>query len=311
MPTVSKTNVFKTGLPVQKYETKLLNSAFQHYALDYDVHSYPIRPELLTDVTNPEYYITMLASSDSSSFGFSISSGQKKEQPGENYFIASRNNEVPYYNDEYLNYVRYGKGVDREKLLHDSAQSVVSGIGTGVSTAGSIALIAKTGAEAASGPVGWVVGGISAAVGLATMAISMSTKISSDVNSIASKEAQTGNASLKQSCTTDATLYDALGQQALFLRHYKPRDETWTMLYDYFRLYGYSCDCYETPKCTRFWTDFFKCEPVFSGNMWEDIKDDLEARWKMGVTIYHWNGKYDFDRQYENWENDAITWAAN
>jgi hypothetical protein len=311
LPTLLKSDVKTTVGPRYTLETKLLNSAYQRYAIDYDVHSYAIRPELLTDITNPEYSITMLASADSSSFGFSISSNQRKEQPGEGYFIASRNNEVPYYNDEYLNYVRYGKGVDREKLLQDSAQSVVSGIGTGVSTAGSIALIAKTGAEAASGPVGWVVGGISAAVGLATMAISMSSKLSSDANSISAKEAQLGNSSLRQSCSTDASLYDAMGQQSLFLRHYKPKDETYQMLFDYFRLYGYACDVYEIPECTRYWVDFFQCEPAFSGNIWQEVKDDLEARWKMGVTVYHWHDRYDFGRYRENWENAAIEWAGN
>lgn len=311
VPTLAKSQVKTSYGAIRKCETKLLNSAYQRFTLDYDVHSYAIRPELLTDLTSPDYAITMVTSADSSSFGFKIASNQTKEQPGEDYFIASRNNEVPYFNDEYLNYVRYGKGVDREKLLQDSAQSIVSGIGTGVSTAGSIALIAKTGAEAASGPVGWAVGGISAAVGLATMAISMSSKLSSDSNSIASKEAQLGNASLKQSCSTDASLYDALGQQTLFLRHYKPKAETYQMLYDYFRLYGYACDLYETPKSTRYWTDFFQCEPSFRGQLWQEVKDDLEARWKMGVTVYHWHDGYDFHRTKENWENDAIDWAAN
>lgn len=311
VPSLTKSEIKPTVSARYGCETKLLNSAYQRYAIDYDVHSYPIRPELLTDLTDPEYSITMRTSADSSSFGFSISSNQRKEQPGEDYFVASRNNEVPYYNDEYLNYVRYGKGVDREKLLQDSAQSIVSGIGTGVSTAGSIALIAKTGAEAASGPIGWVVGGISAAVGLATMAISMSTKLSSDANSIASKEAQLGNASLKQSCSTDASLYSSLGQQTLFLRHYKPKDETYEMLYDYFRYYGYACDCYEVPESTRYWTDFFQCEPAFSGNLWQEVKDDLEARWKMGVTVYHWHDRYDFGRLRENWEDAAIEWAGN
>lgn len=154
IPTLTKSDVKVNISSKYTCETKLLNSAYQRYTLDYDVHSFAIRPELLTDVTNTEYYISMYTSSDSSNFGFKITSNQAKEQPGEDYFIASRNNEVPFFNDEYLNYVKYGKAADRERLLQDSAQSIVSGIGTGVSTAGSIALIAKTGAEAASGPVG-------------------------------------------------------------------------------------------------------------------------------------------------------------
>lgn len=311
VPTLAKTEVKTNYAAIKKWETKLLNSAYQRYTLDYDVHSFSIRPELLTDLSNSEYYISMYTSSDSSNFGFKISSNQQKEQPGEDYFIASRNNEVPYYNDDYLNYVKYGKAADRERLLQDSAQSIVSGIGTGVSTAGSIALIAKTGAEAASGPVGWVVGGISAAVGLATMAISMSSKLASDSNQISSKEAQLGNASLKQSTTTDASLYHALGQQSLFLRHYKPKTETYQMLFDYFRLYGYACDVYEIPKSTRYWTDFFQCDPVFKGNLWQEVKEDLEARWKMGVVIYHWHDFYDFNRLRENWEVEAVEWASN
>ena len=84
------------------------------------------------------------------------------------------------------------------------------------------------------------------------MAISMSSKLASDSNQISSKEAQLGNASLKQSTTTDASLYYALGQQSLFLRHYKPKTETYQMLFDYFRLYGYACDVYEIPKSTRY-----------------------------------------------------------
>lgn len=84
------------------------------------------------------------------------------------------------------------------------------------------------------------------------MAISMSSKLASDSNQISSKEAQLGNASLRQSTITDASLYSSLGQQYLFLRHYKPRSETYEMLYNYFRLYGYACDIYETPISTRY-----------------------------------------------------------
>jgi hypothetical protein len=310
-PTLAKSDINLSHGPRYNCETKLLNSAYQRYSLDYDVNSFPIRPELLQDIQNPEYYISMYASSDSSNFGFKITSGQLKEQPGEDYFIANRNNEVPYFNDEYLNYTRYGKAADREKLLQDSAQSIVSGIGTGVSTAGSIALIAKGGAAAAGGPVGWVVGGISAAVGLATTAISLSTKLTSDANSIASKEAQLGNAGLKQSTATDATLYAALGQQTMFLRHYKPKEETYKMLFDYFRLYGYACDVYERPDSTRYWTDFFQCEPSFRGQLWQEIKDDLTARWKMGVVVYHWHDSYDFYRSKENWEDALVEWSAS
>lgn len=84
------------------------------------------------------------------------------------------------------------------------------------------------------------------------MAISMSSKLAADSNQISSKEAQLGNASLKQSTITDASLYSSLGQQSLFLRHYKPREETNQMLYNYFRLYGYACDVYEKPESTRY-----------------------------------------------------------
>lgn len=294
----------------KKWETKLLNSAYNYYSFDYDSSRVIFRPELLTR-WDTEVTISYFVSKADPTMAFKFDSAQKLENPGDNYFICQRNNEVPYYTDEYLNYLRYGKAADNKKLGQDIAQSVVSGIGTGVSTAGSIAMIAKTSVDAVTGPVGWAIGGISAAVGLATMAISMSTKLANDADAMASKAAQLGNTAVKQSTSSDATVYHDLGLQHLFVRHYSPKDETAESLYDYFRLYGYACDTYEIPKSTRYWTDFFQCEPVFDGSVWQEIKDDLEARWKMGVTVYHWHDRYDFQRVYENWENAAVEWAKS
>lgn len=184
-----------------------------------------------------------------------------------NYLICSKNTDIPYYTNDYLNYIRFGKAVDEKAAGLNIASSVVSGVGSAASTVASFAFSGAT-VGSAGGPFGAGAGAVlGAIVGLATTAMSVAKTCSTAYDTINSKiDAYTHQASSVNG-TSDLSLFKIYGGNKLINMLYQPYPEIKQMLYDYFRLYGYADDEYAIPTSTRRWVDYFKCEPAFSGDM--------------------------------------------
>ena len=169
-----------------EHETKLLNSDFHKDLFVYDDVSKSIRREDLwatkSDVTITPFYKPTNTLGSAMLFNFKIKNANYSEiSDWDKVLISTRNNELPIYNNDYLNYLRYGYGTEktnleatvaaqRQSYQTNAAFSVIGGV---VGGAGTGAIIG-----AKFGGVGAIPGAIiGAAVGLATSLIKTSNTI--------------------------------------------------------------------------------------------------------------------------------------
>jgi hypothetical protein len=313
-------------------ETKLYNSAYYGDKLVYDTYSWVAKWENFNDgkLTRDSLQFSInYAVSDGMDNGqmwsiYGIGSGGATFAYDTDYgwaLIAEKNTDIPYYNNEYLNYLRYGKNVDEKAANLNIASSVISGVGSAASTVASFAFSGAT-VGSAGGPFGAGTGAlIGAIVGVVTTAMSVAKTCATAYDTINSKiDAYTHQAS-SVSGTSDLSLFKQYAGNKLVNIVYEPYPEIKQMLYDYFRLYGYAADEYAIPTSTRRWVDYFKCEPVFSGDLlWNDFLDDIKQRMNLGFRVFHYVGHgqeqkyrmaYDLKQTKENWETTLWSWAGN
>lgn len=313
-------------------ETKLYNSAYYGDKLVYDTASWVAKWENFNGgkLTRDTLQLSInYAVSDGMDNGqmwsiYGIGSSGTSFAYDTDYgwaLVAEKNTDIPYYNNEYLNYLRYGKNIDEKAANLNIASSVVSGIGSAASTVASFAFSGAT-VGSAGGPFGASSGAVMGAiVGLAATTMSVAKTVSTAYDAINSKiDAYTHQAS-SVSGTSDLSLFRLYAGNKLVNIVYEPYPEIRQMLYDYFRLYGYADDEYAIPTSTRRWVDYFKCEPVFSGDLlWNDFLDDIKARMSIGFRVYHYVGwgqsqanrkPYDLRQAKENWETSMWEWAGN
>lgn len=291
-------------------EPKLYNSSFYNDKLVYDTVSWVARWEDASSVANGSLSLSIsYAVSDGmdngSLFKITAPSFVSDTDFGE-YMVVDKSTDKPYYTNEYLNYLRYGKAIDEKAAAYNVASAVVSGVGSIATTASSLAFgMAAAGASAGVGAV------IGAVVGTTMAVISLSKTATTAWDSINSKIDTYTHQSSSVSGTSDVSLFNIYSGNKLLNIVYKPREEVRTMLYNYFRQYGYANDTYEIPVSSRRWVDYFKVEPVFSGDLlWNDFLDDIKNRMQVGYRVFHLNGgKYDLLFEYENWEIALWDWA--
>jgi hypothetical protein len=309
MPIISAEDVIDQSPSIDR-EPKLYNSSFYNDKLVYDTVSWVARWEDASNIANGSMALSIsYAVSDGmdngSLFKITAPSFVSDTDFGE-YMVVDKSTDKPYYTNEYLNYLRYGKAIDEKAAAYNVASAVVSGVGSIATTASSLAFgMAAAGASAGVGAV------IGAVVGTAMAVISLSKTATTAWDSINSKIDTYTHQSSSVSGTSDVSLFNIYSGNKLLNIIYKPRDEVRTMLYNYFRQYGYANDTYEIPVSSRRWVDYFKVEPVFSGDLlWNDFLDDIKNRMQVGYRIFHLNdGKYDLLFEYENWETSLWDWA--
>lgn len=310
-------------------ETKLLHSDFQHYDFVYDSFKYTfynefadikgITESISSSFLKCEYTVSNTVSS---TFMFSFNKFFPVTISSRDYndiLIVNRNNEVPIYNNYYLNYLRNGYNYD---VKNKEQQQVASGIGMGLSAA-SLAVgiaLSATGVGSAVGS-GAIIGGISGIAG--SLAGTINSSISADKN-LQQKLEQSKNQSASVKGADDIGLLGKYtdGNKAKIV-HYRVSTETYAKLADFFHYCGYKCDYQGIPDTTsRFWFNFIQCEPVFKENtstakISNDIKQDLINRYKSGVTVLHkqlledeheqYYDYWDFEQERVNYE----TWLTN
>ena len=298
--------------PKKKYETKLLyNSNFHTIKFVYDSNAYPIHLEnwstAQTGLSNTNTNIFFKVS-DGMDDGLLWTFGNAEVYDtdfGDSFYV-SKSTDIPYFTSEYLNYLRYGKDVDVRNANTTIASSVISGVGSVLSgvASGAFAGAAITGATGGGGA------GIAAAVTAITSVISIANTCLTAYDSINAKIDQYTYQAATVNSSSDVSLFDVYGGNTLYLFEYKPRDDIEDALYNYFRLYGYACDEYGKPVCTRRYVDYFKGDfvftPEFNRTHEQDIIDDAKNRMSAGFRVYHYiDGTYDTDFEKENWETSV------
>ena len=295
------------------YEPKLYNSAFSSFKFMYDSNLYTFNPE---ENPNPSVLpntaaITFHASTTlDNSLAFEFSTNLNQTQDYGEFLLSNRSNSLPYYTNEYLNYLRYGKAIDEKQAGFASAGAAFRGIGGAASSAASIAggigLAVGKGVSAGAGSLGVVGAIVGGTIGLITGAIGVAQTVTNSRDSINGKIDQYTHQASNINGTSDVSIFDVYGKNKLLYMTYEPREEFKNSLYDYFRYYGYACDEYGDIKqmYSRVYSDYFVVSPVFQDALlWNPFKEDIETRLKLGIRVYHYNlNGYDLQLTYENWE---------
>ena len=298
---------YKSVQHSSQYESKLYNSAFHTQKYVYDNFDKEIQLERYSPNTGVSHEVNIKFKqsnniSSNSLFDFSFSKGvYHNVSLYDQYLSVNRQNEVALYNSEYLNYIRNGYNYDKKAFQR---QQIANWIGTGISTAtGVLSALTK-------GPVG-------AAAGISFISNAISSTVSNLFN------AMNGEAALQQklveyqnrpasvSNTTDLNLLSYYNGNRLLDVREDINDDIKNSVYNLFRLTGYACDEYDTPKVnTRVWYNYIQCTPNVDVQSWKygkELLDDIIERYETGVTYYHpVDGLYDFQQLRENFE----TWLV-
>lgn len=225
------------------------------------------------------------------------------------YVVTTRNNEESIFSSAYLDYIRNGYNYDKKLKADQAAMSYLMG---GLQVAGSVVSFAA----------GAVTGGISIAAGVA-----LATSAITTFASAAHSDAVAGekiNQKLKELALQGANVSG--GDDVDLLKFYADNKAYWIRyvtdahqyypLLDLFHYCGYKHPRHEVPNVTsRYWFNFIQCAPVFSNEgqfVWQNYLDDIRARYRAGVTVYHrhpdklTSTAYDWDQTHENWENHLL-----
>lgn len=220
-----------------------------------------------------------------------------------NILYVARNNEVPLYNTNYADYIKNGYNYDvKSKERQELGQWVTFGL----TSVGAVASFAASGMTA----------GISAAAGISLATSSMAQLVSA-VNTTAQTEANQAQkmhqlrqqrANITNADDVDLMTQYCSNKAKLMLYTCSPRMKA--VLNDLFFYTGYVDGKMGVPDTTsRIRFNFVSCEPVFTGvkNIPEDILNDMELKYNAGVTfIHHYNGDWDMEQKYENWETSLF-----
>ena len=309
-------------------ESKLFNSAFKTVKLTYDSFSLPIfwenynlYPYGIADTTlTVDFKPTATINS---SFGFKLNTEplgvyQTVEDYGR-YLLITRNNEEVIYNDEYINYIKNGYNYDKKAnaLSLEQAQrsATASTVGTVLSTIGSIAALAAapfTGGVSVAAAIPMIAGSVTGGISAANAWKNVSNLVENQENTMAAKLAQLKAQAASASGSDDVDLMSWYCDNRLHLIHYQPKLEWRQALYRAFDYTGYAYKRYGTPSVdTRIWYNFLQCSPMIEYEGSRKARtvwlEDLKNRYESGVTVFHnRNGRWNFTRQYENWEKWII-----
>jgi len=220
-----------------------------------------------------------------------------------NILPVARNNELPIYNSDYINYVKMGFNYDvKTKQRQEAGQW----IGTALSLVGSIASFASSS----------VTGGVGVAAGISLATATMGQLVNA-VNSTAQAEANQAQKlfQLRQQKESvmgsdDIDLMSKYtGNKAKWML-YQVSERMRSVLLDLFYYTGYIDGTNKVPNVTtRKWFNFLSCDLVINedNNLTDDIINDIKAKYAMGVTFMHCNTinsvkTWDWNQEKENWE---------
>ncbi len=228
----------------------------------------------------------------------------RAQEDFDEYLIYSRDNEIPLYTSEWLNYLKYGKRYDEKVNAATITKSVVSFAGTAVG--GAMAGFTASPAKLTGTIVGAVVGAIVGATSLA--ASTVQTLATQD-----QKEAQYQNQATTVSGNNDLNMLNwYTGGNKLWHFTYQVSNEVRNALWKLFFYTGYKCDEYAVPNLdTRYWFNYIECEPQFNSTtksaVYNDYIDEIKQRFALGVTVlHHQDNTWDFDQEHENWETSCL-----
>lgn len=296
----------------KKWESKLFHSDYYQSKFVYDSFSFIFALERQNGyVPTANFLIVFTATGTiNSRFLFTFASYDVDGYALEDYsniLPIARNNELPIYNSDYINYIKMGFNYDvKTKQRQEAGQW----IGTAVSLVGSIASFASSSVTGGFG----IAGGIS----LATATLG---QLVNAVNSTAQAEANQAQKLFQLRQQKESVMgsddLDIMckytGNKAKWML-YQVSSRMESVLFDLFYFTGYIDGTSKIPDVTtRKWFNFLSCDLVINedNNINDDIINDIKAKYALGVTFMHCNTiesdkTWDWNQEKENWETSLF-----
>lgn len=303
-PIIPRPNI--TDLRNADNEPKLYHSDFYMPKVIYDSFSFGFQLERVTHQfgqTQPRFNVKYLVSSTiNSRFSFTFNDYECSPYNAQDYnnvMCVSRNNEVPIYNQQYINYLRAGFNYD---VKSKTRTETFSWIATGLQLLGAVGSFASS---AYTGGVGIAAGVALTTTALGSLASSINTTITAEQN-FAAKQEQLKLQATSVYGSDDVDLMSGYSNNRAKIMLYKVSPKMKGLLFDLFHYTGYVADEMGVPNVkTRCRFNFVACEPIYKEvpNIPQDLLEDLNNKLRAGVTfIHHFNNEWDFEQKYENWE---------
>lgn len=311
-------------------ESKLYNSEFYNFNIRYADTYTTINLEqfkfLNGNAGSPNPTLTFKATNTvNSNFAFGINLVTDKSmatdywyEPSnlyENYLFINRNNEMPIYNNAWIDYVNSGNyETDRTNFSLASAQRWIS-LGSSIGTN-----ILGVAISSIGGGVGTA--GVGAGIGIGSSLINSILAQVEASNTLEQKRRDLQLQATSVRGSTDVDLMSWYSGNKLVLNINEPDEVIKSKLYDLFYYCGYKTDSMEKPNfTTRWWFDYLEFTPDFDIESdgayyakYAPYVDDIVKRCEKGLTIFHdhrnpdgdWDHKWQISQTLENWE----TWLC-
>lgn len=211
---------------------------------------------------------------------------------------SNRNNEIPLYSSDWLNYLRTGYNYDKKSNAIGITTSILSTLGAVVS---GVATIASGGSLSAAT--------VPTMVGMAGAAVTGWSSTASTITSQIAKETQMKNQAASVSSLNDLSLFKEYGAGGVKLEYWCPSSEYRLRLGQLFFYRGYAINAQEKPSLSnRRYFDYIECAPAWSGSFIKHTPPQfislLNDRLAQGVTIiHHYDNAWDIAQEKGNIES--------
>lgn len=288
-------------------DPKLYCSDFYEIKFAYDIFSYDFKLENVDFAKHQTHNISFHFKPTNTINGnllFTLTLNNAQVQLENDYPViaSTRNNEMPLFNNNFVNYIRSGYNYDKKSKAIESESRW---IGFAISTIGTIA------SAAVGGPVGAASAVVTGASAVGQLVGAISGQAQSD-NDMASKLSQLKLQATNISSCDDQDLLRHYNGNRLRGFVYAARSNILKMADDLFYYYGYATNRQKIPNYyTRLWFNFVQCVPDFDlsaeKSNFNQCLEEVTQKLKDGVTIFHGvelNGAlyYDLSQTKENWE---------
>ena len=302
-----------TDLRNDIYESKLYHSDYYQPKFVYDSFSFIFtleRINMSSYVESSQFNIVFKASNTiNSRFLFSFPNYQIEGKLLEDYsniLIVARNNDVPYYTDSYMTYIKTGFNYD---VKSKQRQEAGTWIGTALSLVGSIASFASSGITGGFGILSGITFGTTA---ISQLVNAVNTTAQAEANQ-SQKLLQLKHQQSSVASADDVDLMSAYTNNKAKWMLYRVSERMEKLLANLFFYAGYSADRMGLPiHNTRVNFDYLECEASIEkvASIPDDCLNELINCFKIGVTYLHKTtrelDKWDFEQKYENWEINLL-----
>lgn len=297
-------------------DPKLYCSQFHKMKVAYDnsaINVYFDNISFKANVADPTISVYFEPSTTlASSFLFSLDNGGNFDWKNETesypfVCVTDRNNELPLYTSDWINYLRNGYNYDKKRKAMEDATSwgsTAAGIATSViSILGGAGLLGSPGGAAASIPLisGGIAGLAGSAVGGITGQIGRNISYEQNLRAL-----QLENYSVAGS--NDLSLWLSYGKGCAKVETWEVIEPQRRQIADLFYMRGYAVNEDELPNThVRRWFDYWEGVPKWNLEFRKKWSQEwlslLDQAYTAGVTRLHkYQGRWDWEQVEHNWE---------